>query len=98
MDEIKPEELYEGLLAHGLFAEKLPPVFTSADFFDYCKTASNTFDERKRCEYITFMVMRNINIPRVMGIPNPFKYQVLCSVLKDNWDKILKHFHTQTVR
>lgn len=96
MDEITSQELYEGLLAHGLFAEKLPPVFTSADFFDYCKTASNTFDKKKWNEYISFRVMRNINIPRLMGIPNPFKYQILCSVLRDNWNKIQKHFHKQT--
>ena len=37
MDEISEEELYEGLLAYGLFAEKIPPVFTSVPFFDYCE-------------------------------------------------------------
>jgi len=26
MDEISADELYEGLLAYGFFAEKLPPV------------------------------------------------------------------------
>ena len=29
MDEISSDELYEGLLAYGLFTDKLPPVFTS---------------------------------------------------------------------
>ena len=32
MGEISKDELYCGLLAHGLFSEKLPPVFTS-EFF-----------------------------------------------------------------
>lgn len=32
MDEISSDELYEGLLAYGLFAEKLPPLFTSVFF------------------------------------------------------------------
>ena len=95
MDEISSDELYEGLLAHGFFAEKLPPVFTAVPFFNYCKTASQNF-KPKWSEYITFRVMRNIKIPRIMGIPNPFQYQILCARLRDNWDNLRKHFHTQT--
>ena len=95
MDELSAEDLYEGLLAHGFFAEKLPPVFVSAPFFDYCKNRVNSFNNDWN-EYVTFRVMRNISIPRVMGIPNPFKYQRLCSELRDDWDKIRQHFHNQT--
>lgn len=95
MDEISSDELYEGLLAHGFFAEKLPPIFTAEPFFNYCKTASQNFVS-KWSEYITFRIMRNVNIPRIMGIPNPFQYQILCSRLRDNWDKIRNHFHIQT--
>ena len=40
MDEISAAELYEGLLAYGFFAEKIPPVFTAVPFFDYCKDLS----------------------------------------------------------
>lgn len=32
MDEISEDALYEGLLAYGLFAEKLPPVFNAVSF------------------------------------------------------------------
>lgn len=32
MDEISSDELYEGLLSYGLFADKLPPVFTGENF------------------------------------------------------------------
>jgi len=95
MDEISSDELYEGLLAYGLFAEKLPPVFTSVPFFDYCKKASQPFESHWN-EYITFRVMRNINIPRLMGIPNPFSYQRLCAELRDDWDQLRSHFHEQT--
>ena len=95
MDEISADELYEGLLAYGFFAEKLPPVFTAVKFFDYCKTRSDPF-ESGWDDYITFRTMRNISIPRLMGIPNPFKYQRLCAELRDDWDKIREHFHTQT--
>lgn len=95
MDAISSEELYEGLLAYGLFAEKLPPVFTAVPFFNYCKTNTDSF-EGGWSEYISFRTMRNTGIPRLMGIPNPFKYQRVCCELRDNWDKIRDHFHTQT--
>lgn len=95
MDEISSDDLYEGLLAYGLFAEKLPPVFTAVSFFNYCKTISSPFEEGWN-EYITFRAMRNTGIPRIMGIPNPFKYQRVCAELKENWDKIRDHFHAQT--
>ena len=40
MDEISSDELYEGLLAYGFFAEKLPPVFTAIPFFNYCSASA----------------------------------------------------------
>ena len=95
MDEITADELYEGLLAHGFFAEKLPPVFTAVPFFDYCKTLHSPF-AFKRDEYISFRTMRNISIPRQMGIPTPMSYQRLCATLRDNWSNIQEYFHKQT--
>ena len=32
MNEISPSDLFEGLLGYGLFADKLPPIFTSTFF------------------------------------------------------------------
>lgn len=45
MDEISPDELYKGLIAHGMFAEKLPPVFTSEAFYDYCLSLTTPFQQ-----------------------------------------------------
>ena len=95
MDEISADELYEGLLAYGFFAEKLPPVFTAVPFFDYCKSMAAPFSF-SRDEYICFRTMRNISIPRQMGIPTPMSYQRLCATLRDNWSNIQQHFHAQT--
>ena len=95
MDEITTDELYEGLLAYGFFAEKLPPVFTAIPFFDYCKTLPAPFSFA-RDEFISFRTMRNISIPRQMGIPTPMSYQRLCATLRDNWTNIKHHFHVQT--
>ena len=42
LDEIIADELYEGLLGYGMFANRLPPVFTSVPFFDYCRGTGGT--------------------------------------------------------
>lgn len=95
MDEITADELYEGLLVHGFFAEKLPPVFTVDSFFNYCNTQTQPFAAEKD-EYVSFRAMRNVGIPRQMGLPTPMRYQRLCAELRDDWDKIQKHFHAYT--
>lgn len=61
MDEITPDELYQGLLAYGFFAERIPPVFTAIPFFDYCKTVQFS---SHWSNYISFRIMRNVKIPR----------------------------------
>lgn len=68
MDEISADELYEGLLAYSFFAEKIPPVFTSVPFFEYCKSVSFPFKPGWD-DYISFRVMRNISIPSIWGQP-----------------------------
>ena len=95
MNEISSDDLYKRLLAHGLFTEKLPPILSSEKFFDYCQTLATPFSDGWR-QYIYHESMRNINVPRPLGIPNPMAYQKLCHCLADNWDKIKNHFMAQT--
>ncbi|MGF0143994.1 RNA-directed DNA polymerase [Sharpea azabuensis] len=95
MDEITPDELYKGLVGSGLFAEKLPPVFTSESFFDYCKNNNPTFRDKGR-QYVYYENMRNVNIPRPLGIPTPMTYQKLCKYLADEWDDIRDYFRVKT--
>lgn len=95
LDEITAEELYEGLLAHGMFANKLPPVFTSESFFDYCLVNSPLFSKEWQ-DYVYYSSMRNTNIPRAFGIPTPMKYQRLCLIIKNYWNELRQHFHQQT--
>lgn len=97
MEEITAEELYRGLLAHGMFTEKLPPIFSSEEFCDYIPKQNFTEPEGG-AGYIYFESMRDINIPRSLGIPNPMVYQKLCGFLRDNWDSIKEHFKKQTER
>lgn len=95
MDEISADDLYKGLLAHGLFTDKLPPIFTSEQFYQYSLSVKQAFSTGEH-GFVYFESMRDINIPRPLGIPNPMAYQRLCACLRDNWDKITQHFRNQT--
>ena len=95
MDEISADDLYKGLLAFGLFSNKIPPVFSSTPFFDYCVNNHPSFSNGDY-DYVRYKTLRNINIPRQLGIPVPMAYEKMCSVLKSNWSNIQSHFHTYT--
>jgi len=95
MNELTPDNIYEGLLAHGLFCEKLPPVFTAIPFHNYCETLTEAFEDKPK-RYISFESMRNVNVPRQFGIPNPMAYQRLCRCLADNWVALQTHFCNNT--
>lgn len=97
MIEITDQELYDGLLQYGLFAEKLPPIFDGSDFLQYCKAPKNN----KLCGqaskgFVSFQSMRNTNVPRMMGIPTPMSYERLCACLKDNWSNLQRFFEAST--
>lgn len=96
LEEITADELYEGLLGYGMFANKLPPIFTSVPFFNYCQTLSPVFCDKDWHDFVPYSSMRNINIPRLFGIPTPMKYQLLCATIRDNWTNLKAFFHTQT--
>jgi hypothetical protein len=95
MKEITSDRLYYGLLAHGLFTEKLPPFLTTVNFFDYCQSRTRSFPDVPST-YIYYESMREINVPRQLGIPNPIAYQHLCKCLSENWHKIYEHFEKYT--
>jgi len=95
MNEISADELYKRLLAYGLFTEKLPPILSSESFYNYCQTLATPFADGWK-QYIYHESMRNINVPRPLGIPNPMAYQRLCRCLANNWDEIKAHFSRQT--
>ena len=97
LNEISADELFDGLLGYGLFTEKIPPFITTENFLGFCKTPPTgfTFNDSPR-KYIHYESMRNINVPRVLAIPNPIAYRNQCKVLSDNWDKLLEYFKEQT--
>lgn len=95
INEITSEELLEGLLGYGLFTEKLPPVFSSTLFYEYCKQKGINF-QNKWYDYIRYETSRNINIPRLLSIPNPFAYANLCNCIVENWGNIRHVFEEAT--
>lgn len=95
MSEISPEELFEGLLGWGLFADKLPPMFTSEPFMQYCKTRKSSFTDEK-ANWIRFSYMRNIDRKRLFGIPTPFTYERLVQCLSNNWNSLVEFFEYNT--
>ncbi|MCB4763274.1 MAG: reverse transcriptase, partial [Sulfurovum sp.] len=93
LQEITKDELFDGLLGYGFFAEKIPPFLSAESFLKFCKNPPKGFTfENKPRKYINYESMRHINIPRVLAIPHPIAYHNQCQILKDNWDEILKHF------
>ncbi|MBN9653873.1 RNA-directed DNA polymerase [Halobacillus sp. GSS1] len=97
MSELTADQVYEGLLAHGLFNDKLPPFLSSKPFYDYCQQHTPSFNMTQEARpFIYYENMRNINIPRPLGIPNPILYQKLCFNIKENWNNILNHFRNTT--
>lgn len=97
MNEITADELYDRLIEYGLFSEKLPPIFDVSSFLDFCKLPERKVFTDKRYLYISYNSMRNINIPRPIGIPTPMAHEKLCACLSDNWDKLQKHFMNTTI-
>lgn len=97
LKEISADELLDGLLGFGLFAEKIPPFLTAENFLNFCKTPPSgfVFDESEK-RFIHYESMRNINVPRVLAIPNPIAYYNQCKVLSNNWDKLIVYFQKQT--
>lgn len=96
MNEITSEELYDRLIRYGLFSEKLPPIFDCSDFLAYCKKKTRITFPKRWYPYAVFDSMRNINIPRSIGIPTPMSHERLCACIKENWGNIQKHFQSMT--
>jgi hypothetical protein len=96
MNGISSDELLKGLLAHGLFAEKIPDFLSSESFYNYFISQKKTTFKKEGHDYIRYESMRNVNIPRILSIPNPFAYANLCHYLSQKWESIQMFLSTQT--
>ena len=95
-DEITANEIYDGLIGCGMFAEKIPNFLTSTEFLNYTKTLALPITTVKDKDYVRYSSMRNINVPRPMAIPEPFAYTNLCNTVSQEWNRIQKFFQFET--
>lgn len=96
MQSITAENLFDGFLGHGLFAEKIPPFLTSESFLNFVNSSNPKIFENTDKGFIQYENIRNINIPRLLAIPEPVAYRNLCKCLSENWDKLITHFEKYT--
>ncbi|MGV3698105.1 RNA-directed DNA polymerase [Flavobacterium sp.] len=96
IDDISPAELYDGLVGHGLFTSKIPEFLTSVNFLAFSRTLVLPDDSNPK-DYIRYLNMRNINVPRPLAIPDPFAYTNLCHSLSQNWAHLRDHFERKTI-
>lgn len=95
-------EVFVGLLDHGLFADKVPPCFTTKGLADFA--AKEMGDLLKECDgstlkkidkcahdHIRYEALRDINIPRHLGIPHPEAYAVQAFAIEKHWKEIALH-------
>lgn len=97
INELSKDEVFDGLVGYGLFAEKIPPFLSSESFLEAVKTSVDnfSFDDKPR-KFINYDCMRNINIPRILSVPHPIAYVNQCQIIVDNWDKLQTYFQEKT--
>lgn len=102
---LSEDEAFIGLVDYGLFSEKLPPCFTSKGLSDHVpnvpnillltkeddpKELDNILKKRKH-DFIRYEPLREVNIPRQMGVPHPESHIVQCLALNRHWATIKGH-------
>ena len=102
-DGLSPDDIVTGLLDFGLFAEKVPPCFTSKGLAELAaplmepvletvdlKARNKAIGDRSH-DYIRYEAIRDINIPRQLGIPHPESYALQALAIKKHWEEIKAH-------
>ena len=102
-EKLSPDDVLKGLLDHGLFAERIPPCFTSVGLAEFVSISMGALldesDEKKLKEivgarahdYMRYEALRDSNIPRHMGVPHPEAYAVQALAIAKHWKVIATH-------
>lgn len=102
-EKLSQDAVLTGLLDYGLFADKVPPCFTSEGLAAHAlETMIGTLDETDdkklkdnigKCahDYIRYEALRDINIPRHLGIPHPEAYAAQSLAISRHWQAIATH-------
>lgn len=107
-EKLSPDDVLVGLLNHGLFAEKIPPCFTTKGLSDFVSTSMGTLlDEvnekklkgalgKRAHDFMRYDALRDSNIPRHMGVPHPEAYAVQALAIAKHWQTIATHCNQPT--
>jgi Reverse transcriptase (RNA-dependent DNA polymerase) len=102
-ERLSSEAVRVGLLDYGLFGEKVPPCFVSDGLAAVAmEVMAGLIDEteeqklRKAIDsaghdYVRYESLRDINIPRHLGIPHPECYAVQVLAISKHWKAIAEH-------
>ena len=97
------DSAFVGLVDFGLFAEKIPPCFSSEGLAakvsgPLAKIATDTnLDKlgkligKQSRWFVRYQTLRDINIPRHLGVPHPQSHLAQCLAIKRCWDQIKTH-------
>jgi len=101
--ELTADDVFTGLVDYGLFAEKIPLCFGSAglsalleqDLLQLLDRADENelkkLIDKRAHDYMRYEALRDINIPRHLGIPHPESHVVQALAIKKHWAEIEEH-------
>ncbi len=102
-EKLSSSAVLTGLLDYGLFTDKVPPCFTSEGLAAIASVAlvgileeqdekklKDSIDQRAH-DYIRYEALRDINIPRHLGIPHPEAYAAQSLAISRHWKEIATH-------
>jgi len=102
-ESLSPAEVLTGLLDYGLFAEKVPPCFSTVGLTaivselmaDLLAEADDLKLKGKidKCshDYVRYEALGDTNVPQHLGIPHPEAYAVLALAISKHWQEIATH-------
>ncbi|HTB79701.1 MAG TPA: RNA-directed DNA polymerase [Opitutaceae bacterium] len=100
---LNADEVFLGLVDFGLFSEKMPACFSAEGLAklvpaSLAKISTETdlsklkkLIAKQTHGVIRYQVLRDVNIPRQMGIPHPQSHLAQCLAIKRCWSEIKKH-------
>lgn len=102
-EKLSESAVLTGLLDFGLFADKVPPCFTSEGLKAIAslamhdvlvetdeKTLKDSIDPKAH-DYIRYEALRDTNVTRNLGIPHPEAYAVQSLAISRHWKEISTH-------
>ncbi|WP_288843198.1 antiviral reverse transcriptase Drt4 [uncultured Deefgea sp.] len=102
-EKLSHDDVLNGLLDYGLFAEKIPPCFNSVGLAEFASEKMGCLldegDDSKlkaaldKCahDYLRYEALRDSNIPRHIGVPHPEAYAVQALAIAKHWKDIATH-------